>query len=75
MQLGVDNIKPRITDSYAMGEVSGDEYLGGITGLHGLVNIKATYWDAENSGQSKGAGGGDVSGANGLITSVMSHLK
>ncbi len=61
----------RITESYASGVVSGNEDVGGLIGTLYSGIINSTYWDAENSGQSKGAGDRDVSGAKGLTTGQM----
>ena len=53
-----------------MGDISGSNDVGGLTGVNGGT-LSSTVWDTEASSQSSGVGCGDAAGTTGLTTSEM----
>ncbi|MFD1177886.1 S-layer homology domain-containing protein [Paenibacillus puldeungensis] len=45
-----------ITASYATGAVTGNSYVGGLIGSNNGVDLVASYWDTETTGQSNACG-------------------
>ena len=67
-----------VVASYATGSVSGETNVGGLIGgsLRGqddpdAISITASYWNTETSGQTRGVGDGDSTGAEGKTTAEL----
>ena len=51
------NWEGTITGCYAMGSVSGNEYVGGQVGINIGTAVTSTFWNIETSGQLESKGG------------------
>jgi len=60
----------QISNSYAVGSVSGGQDVAGFVGVNG-GNLASTFWDTEATGQDAGVGRGDFDGTTGLTTDEM----
>ncbi len=71
---GISNgVSNDISNSYSIGAVSTEEdwpFKGGLVGWQ-TATVTGSYWDIETSGQSDGAGQGEVPGAVGLDTTAL----
>jgi len=46
-----------VTNCYSIGNVSGDENIGGLVGYSQYNEVTASFWDIQTSGQLSSAGG------------------
>src|SRR5690606_16067812 len=63
-----------ISQSYAMGSVSGNNNLGGLVGWQNFGSISDSYWNTETTGQGSAVGGreqGTITNVQGLSTTDM----
>jgi uncharacterized protein (TIGR02145 family) len=67
---GIANESAQITNAISTGSVSGTENVGALVGSSAIPVVNS-YWDAENSGNTKGIGRGSTGDATGLTTSDL----
>jgi surface protein len=74
---GTDPIQPHcgmmksVYQSFAVGEVTGEQTVGGLMGYPKLAIIHNSYWDVEATGQSEGVADSTGTGFIGLTTDQM----
>ena len=70
--VGYNDNRSVIIGSYSTGNVSASGVGGGLVGHHANPDgIAASYWNIETSSQSRGTGGGFISGAEGKTTAEL----